>query len=73
MKLGKCVLPEPQRNKSNKFVNSGKKNVSKDFDLLFVLTADDKVWIIPEEEIVGSFTISLRDGGKYDQYRISSA
>lgn len=59
-----------QTHMSRKFF---KETRTKDFDILFVLTADDNIWIIPEENVPGGFTISLREGGKYEQYRIHSA
>ena len=43
---------------------------SRQFDILFVLTGDDNVWILPEDKIEGNFSILLNETGKYSQYKL---
>ena len=54
-----------QENRNRKFAKTER---TQEYDLLFVLTGDGKVWIIPEDKIEGKFTISLNQNGKYARY-----
>jgi len=51
---------------------SRKKMDEKPFDFLFVWTPENE-YLIPAESVGGSRGITVREGGKYEEYRIGSA